>query len=44
MLSGLENPLHILLLCVVLLLVFGAERLPRWAVAGQRHARVQWPG
>jgi sec-independent protein translocase protein TatA len=25
---GLENPLHILLLLVVLLLVFGAKRLP----------------
>jgi sec-independent protein translocase protein TatA len=28
MLSGLENPLHILILCVVILLVFGAKRLP----------------
>lgn len=25
---GLENPLHILLLLIVLLLVFGAKRLP----------------
>ena len=28
MLSGLDNPLHILILCVVILLVFGAKRLP----------------
>jgi sec-independent protein translocase protein TatA len=28
MLSGLENPVHILLLLVVLLLLFGARRLP----------------
>ena len=28
MLSGLENPIHILLILVVLLLVFGAKRLP----------------
>lgn len=28
MLSGLENPLHILILLVVVLLVFGAKRLP----------------
>lgn len=28
MLSGLENPLHILILLVVILLVFGAKRLP----------------
>jgi sec-independent protein translocase protein TatA len=28
MLSGLDNPLHILILCAVILLVFGAKRLP----------------
>ncbi len=28
MLSGLENPTHLLLILVVLLLVFGAKRLP----------------
>jgi sec-independent protein translocase protein TatA len=28
MVSGLENPLHILILCAVILLVFGAKRLP----------------
>ena len=28
MLSGLENPIHLLLIFVVLLLVFGAKRLP----------------
>ncbi len=28
MLSGLENPIHMLLILVVLLLVFGAKRLP----------------
>lgn len=28
MLSGLENPLHLLILLVVILLVFGAKRLP----------------
>ncbi len=28
MLSGLENPIHILVILVVLLLVFGAKRLP----------------
>ena len=28
MLSGFDNPLHILMLCVVVLLVFGAKRLP----------------
>ena len=28
MISGLENPLHILLILVVVLLVFGARRLP----------------
>ena len=28
MLSGLENPTHLLLILLVLLLVFGAKRLP----------------
>lgn len=28
MLSGLENPFHILIICLVILLVFGAKRLP----------------
>ena len=28
MLSGLENPFHILIVAVVLLLLFGAKRLP----------------
>jgi sec-independent protein translocase protein TatA len=28
MLSGFENPVHILMLLVVVLLVFGAKRLP----------------
>lgn len=28
MISGLENPLHILLILVVVLMVFGAKRLP----------------
>jgi sec-independent protein translocase protein TatA len=28
MLSGLENPVHILMLLVVVLLIFGAKRLP----------------
>lgn len=28
MLSGLENPLHILMVLVVVLLLFGAKRLP----------------
>jgi sec-independent protein translocase protein TatA len=28
MLSGLENPFHLLIIGVVLLLVFGAKRLP----------------
>lgn len=28
MLTGLENPLHILIIVLVLLLVFGAKRLP----------------
>ncbi len=28
MISGLENPFHILLILVVVLMVFGAKRLP----------------
>ena len=28
MLSGLENPFHLLLLLVLILLIFGARRLP----------------
>jgi sec-independent protein translocase protein TatA len=28
MLNGLENPIHLLFLCLIVLLVFGAERLP----------------
>jgi len=28
MLSGLENPFHLLIIAVVLLLLFGAKRLP----------------
>jgi TatA/E family protein of Tat protein translocase len=28
LISGLENPLHIAILLVILLLVFGAKRLP----------------
>lgn len=28
MLSGLDNPLHILIIAVVILLLFGAKRLP----------------
>jgi TatA/E family protein of Tat protein translocase len=31
MISGLENPLHILLILVVVLMVFGGKRLPELA-------------
>jgi sec-independent protein translocase protein TatA len=28
--SGLENPVHVLVVMVVVLLLFGAKRLPEW--------------
>ena len=42
---GLDNPLHIAFLVVILLLVFGAKRLPGdRPLARHRHARVQGLG
>ena len=39
---GLDNPLHIAFLVVILLLVFGAKRLPEIGRSlGERHAGVQ---
>ncbi len=39
---GLDNPLHIAFLVIILLLVFGAKRLPEIGpLARLRHARVQ---
>ena len=28
MLSGLDNPVHLLILCLIILVIFGAKRLP----------------
>ena len=42
---GLDNPLHIAFLVVILLLVFGAKRLPEIGRSlGSRDARVQAVG
>ena len=39
---GLDNPIHIAFLLILLLLVFGAKRLPEMGkLARQRHARLQ---
>ena len=38
---GLDNPIHIAFLLILLLLVFGAKRPPEMAVARQRDARLQ---
>ena len=39
---GLDNPLHIVILLVILLLVFGAKRAPgAGTVAGHWHAWIQ---
>jgi TatA/E family protein of Tat protein translocase len=36
---GLENPLHLLVLAVIILLVFGSSQLPKIARSAGKHAR-----
>jgi sec-independent protein translocase protein TatA len=36
---GLENPLHLLVLAVIILLVFGSSQLPKMARSAGKHAR-----
>jgi sec-independent protein translocase protein TatA len=36
---GLENPLHLLVLAVIILLVFGSSKLPTIARSAGKHAR-----
>ena len=36
---GLENPLHLLVLAVIILLVFGSSQLPKIARGAGKHAR-----
>jgi sec-independent protein translocase protein TatA len=36
---GLENPIHLLVLAVIILLVFGSSQLPKIARSAGRHAR-----
>ena len=36
---GLENPLHILILAVIIMLVFGSSQLPKIARSAGKHAR-----
>ncbi|MDX6600759.1 MAG: hypothetical protein QOE87_4646 [Gaiellales bacterium] len=36
---GLENPLHLLVLAVIILLVFGSSKLPSIARSAGKHAR-----
>jgi sec-independent protein translocase protein TatA len=36
---GLENPIHILILAVIILLVFGSSQLPKIARSAGKHAR-----
>src|SRR6476660_6425842 len=36
---GLENPIHLLVLAVIILLVFGSSQLPKIARSAGKHAR-----
>jgi sec-independent protein translocase protein TatA len=36
---GLENPIHLLVLAVIILLVFGSSKLPSMARSAGKHAR-----
>jgi len=36
---GLENPMHLLVLAVIILLVFGSSQLPKIARSAGKHAR-----
>jgi sec-independent protein translocase protein TatA len=36
---GLENPMHLLVLAVIILLVFGSSKLPKIARSAGKHAR-----
>jgi len=42
---GLENPLHLLLIAIVIVIVFGAKRLPELGRSlGRSYTQMLWMG